>query len=278
MLGNYHTHCTYCDGKDELGTFVEEAQKKNFDYLGFSSHAPMPGENNFAISEEDIPHYLNDIDRLRSRFPGIRLFSGLECDYVPGVTRPFSDYKNRYRLDFIIGGIHLVRPAGSDELWFIDGSKREIYDAGLTRLFSGDIRKAVTRFWEQTFEMLETQSFDIIAHLDKIKMHNQGRFFTQNEDWYIQLADHALDLIKRKNCIIEINTRGVYKGRCDTFYPSDSLLRKAASSDIPFVISSDAHKAEELGLYHPEAMEALKQAGVRRLCYLDTGGWKEYGL
>ena len=86
-------------------------------------------------------------------------------------------------------------------------------------------------FWEQTFEMLETQHLDIIAHFDKIKMHNRDRFFTENEQWYKILADKAIQLIKRYDVIIEVNTRGLYKKRCERFYPSTELLMKARKAE-----------------------------------------------
>ena len=50
MNANYHTHCTYCDGKDPLEAFVAEAERLHFGQLGFSSHAPVPFENEFGIT------------------------------------------------------------------------------------------------------------------------------------------------------------------------------------------------------------------------------------
>lgn len=278
MRCNYHTHSTYCDGKDPISLFVEKAIEKEFDYLGFSAHAPLLEESNFAIKEEDIPEYLKEIEELKKSQNKVSLLTGLECDFIPGGTKPFAYYSKNYNLDFIIGGIHLVKPNHSDELWFIDGSKREFYDEGLKNLFDNNIQKAVTRFWEQSFEMIETEKFDIIAHLDKIKMHNQHRFFSGEEKWYSDLVEHALNLIRQHDIIIEINPRGIYKGRCDSFYPSDQILRLASKKDIPFVISSDAHKAEELGLFYTESAERLKEAGIHELVYLDGKMWKYYPL
>ena len=276
MLHNYHTHTTYCDGKDTVKTFVEEAIAKRFTHLGFSSHAPVSGDLDFAIREEEIPHYLKDIYEMKQAQQKVTLFAGLECDFIPGITQSFSYFKKEYALDYIIGGVHLVKPVNSNELWFIDGSKRDTFDEGFYNLFDGHTQKAVTRFWEQTFEMIETEKFDIIAHVDKIKMHNQGRFFSQEENWYKKLVHHVLNLIERAGIIMEINSRGIYKGRCDTFYPSDYILLQAAKMDIPFVISGDAHKAEELGLLHAEAFEKLKSMEIRRMVYLEEGNWKDY--
>ena len=174
-------------------------------------------------------------------------------------------------MDYIIGGVHLVLPPHGEGLWFIDGSKREVYDDGLDRLFGHNIRQAVTCFWEQTFEMIETEHFEIIAHFDKIKMHNQHRFFEDDEPWFQVLADKALQLIKQHDLIIEVNTRGLYKKRCDAFYPSTTLLQKARKLDIPvIIISSDAHKSEDLGQFCPEARDELMRCGFDHLATFDT--------
>jgi len=266
---NYHTHSLYCDGKSTLEEHVREAEKQGLLQLGFSSHSPVPFENSFAISEEKLPEYIQEIDQLQQK-TDVKLLKSLECDFIPGMTVDFAERQKVCGLDYIIGGVHLVRPPHGDGLWFIDGSKQEIYDDGLRDLFDNNIKAAVTTFWEQTFEMLETQKMDIIAHFDKIKMHNRDRFFTEDETWYKVLADKAIQLIKRHDVIIEVNTRGLYKKRCDHFYPSTELLMKARKADIPVLISSDAHKAEELMLYVPEAIAELQRCGYDHTARFDV--------
>lgn len=266
---NYHTHSLYCDGKSTLEEHVREAEKQALLQLGFSSHSPVPFENSFAISEEDLPKYVREIDELH-RKTDVQLLKSLECDFIPGMTVDFAERQRASGLNYIIGGVHLVRPPHGDGLWFIDGSKQETYDNGLRDLFDNNIKAAVTAFWEQTFEMLETQQMDIIAHFDKIKMHNRDRFFTEDETWYKTLADKAIQLIKRHDVIIEVNTRGLYKKRCDHFYPSTELLMKARKADIPVLVSSDAHKAEELTLFVPEALAELERCGFDHTARFDV--------
>ena len=273
MKCNYHTHTHFCDGKENMRFFVEKAVELQFDQLGFSSHAPIAQQYDFTLTEEDIPEYLNEIEHYQKQYPQLKIFKGLECDYIPGMTKDFTYYKDSYGLDYIIGGVHLVRVPDSQELWFIDGPKRETYDSGIANFFNHDVKKAITSFWEQTYEMIETQKFDIIAHLDKIKMHNQDRFFKEDEDWYLKLVDHAIDLIIKKRLIVEINSRGIYRMRCKNFYPSDYIIEKLAKAKIPMVISSDAHKAEELLLLYEEAKSKLQNFGIETLEAFEKGTW-----
>jgi len=274
IKANYHTHTLYCDGKDEMELFVEKGVELGLDHLGFSAHSPIIQENNFSIKMDQVQNYLDDIEKYQKEFPQIQLFKGLECDFIPGLTYPFQYFLDNFSFDYLIGGVHLVKPPHSDDgVWFIDGSKQETYDEGLLQFFNMDIKKGVTAFWEQTFEMIETEPMDIIAHLDKIKMHNRDRYFKEDEKWYLELVDHAVDLVYKHNIIVEINSRGIYKKRYPGFYPSDYILQKVAKKGIPVVISSDAHKSEELGFCYEEAKEQLKKAGIHELAYKVENGW-----
>jgi histidinol-phosphatase (PHP family) len=262
MKCNYHTHTHYCDGKENMRFFVEKAVELQFDHLGFSPHAPISKQYDFTLTEAEIPDYLNEIDDFQKQYPQIKIFKGLECDYIPGITKDFSYYKNKFNLDYILGGVHLVKVPNSQDIWFIDGPIRETYDEGIAHFFNHNVKKAVTCFWEQTFEMIETQEFDVIVHLDKIKKHNQDRFFKEDEKWYLKLVDQAVDLITKKQIIVEINSRGIYRLRCKDFYPSDYILAKLAKANTKMIISSDAHKAEELELYYKEAQDKLRSFGI----------------
>ena len=208
--------------------------------------------------------------------------------------------KEKYHLDYLIGGVHLVidpalrqaqGPAKSkviepvempaisaDEIWFIDGPKWEVYDEGLQKFFNGDIRRAVRRFFEQSNEMIENEQFDIIAHFDKIKMHNRDRYFHEDEPWYRKLALETLDLIRQKGLVMEINTRGIYKKRYNGFYPSPWLMEEAYKMGVPAIISADAHHFSEITLEFAAAEEALKCAGYRSVVNFKNGQWIDIPL
>jgi histidinol-phosphatase (PHP family) len=294
---NLHTHSIYSDGKSQPREIVEEAVRQGLTTLGFSEHSPLPFDNDFSVKEADMPCYVAEIAQLKAEFKGkIDIYCGLEADYLTGVSEPFAVTKEKYHLDYLIGGVHLVinpafrqaqRPKAPepvegptpsinpDEIWFIDGPKWEVYDEGLQKLFDGDIRRAVRRFYEQSNEMIENEQFDIISHFDKIKMHNRERYFHEDEPWYRKLALETLDLIRQKGLIMEINTRGIYKKRYNGFYPSPWLMEEACKMGIPAIISADAHHFSEISLEFAAAEEALKKAGYRSVVNFKEGRWIE---
>jgi len=278
-LSNFHTHSNFSDGSAAPLEYVEEAIRQGFESLGFSEHSVLPFENTFALKPGSEFSYIAEINRLSSEYKDqIKLYVAMEADYVPGISSGFEGLKQSFGLDYIIGSVHLVKTAHPEKLWFIDGPKRETYDNGLNEFFNGDIRQGVTAYWHQINQMLENEAFDIIGHLDKIKMHNQDRWFSEDEKWYTDLVNETIDLIAEKGVIVEVNTRGIYKGRSQSLFPGEYILRKLSEKKIPVILSSDAHQPHELSLWFAEAKEVMKSCGINDLYYLDKKEWKEMAI
>jgi histidinol-phosphatase (PHP family) len=263
MLSNHHTHSYFSDGKNHPREYIEQAIEKGFNLIGFTEHSPLPFENGFSFKPERKQEYHDLMSGLKQKYAGqIAVYSGMEMDFVPGMSDNFAAIEKEYQTDYLIGSVHLVNSPVGDELWFIDGPMAEIYDAGLRDYFGGDIRKAVTAYYRQVNLMLETQRFDIIGHLDKIKMHNRGRYFSEDEKWYRDLVSETLRLIKEKDIIAEVNTRGIYKKRSDTIYPGIEILKQIKSLGIKVMVNSDAHQPEEIDGAYLYAFRLLEAAGI----------------
>jgi histidinol-phosphatase (PHP family) len=274
---NLHTHSSFCDGKGDPEEYVLAAMNRGFHTLGFSSHAPVPFKNTFAIKgEEELQAYCAKIRKLQEKYRDrITIFLGLELDYIEGISGDFREIKERCGLDYTIGSVHLVRNGSREGLWFIDGPKVDSYDQGLKDVFSGDIKKAIAAYYEQVNRMILTRQPDILGHFDKIKMHNNDRYFREDEPWYRELVMDLLETIKKSGIIVEVNTRGIYKKRCKDLYPGLWILRIMKESKIPVTISTDAHHPSEIDGYYDETIQILKQEGFRSLVCLNTGRWEE---
>lgn len=273
MIANYHTHTLYSDGKGTMQEVIEKAIELKLNSIAFSDHSPLPFETIFSFKLENKEEYLDTFNQLKDRYKDqINLYMSMEVDYIPGISKDFSFNKTEFRTDFLIGGVHMVK-ASNGELWFTDGPDYKIYDQGLKDLFDNDIKKAVRTFYYQTNEMIENQEFEIIAHFDKIKMHNRNRYFSEDEKWYKHLVAETIELIKQKNIIVEINTRGLYKKRSDTTFPSPEIIKTLYELNIPMIVSSDAHLPEELVLGFDYAEKLLKQFGIKELAHFDGNKW-----
>lgn len=275
-MTNYHTHSNYCDGKATLREMVEFAVAHGFTELGFSGHCPLPFENTFSIT--DYEGYCNEVRALKEEYRDrIKIYLGLEIDYVPGMLEDFRPLIERGGLEYTIGSVHLIPaspPAplrcnhsisavlssplgvlqgergvdsrGEVALWMIDGSRYQTYDEGLMKHYGGDIRRGVKAYFHNENAMLEKNRPTIVGHPDKIVMHNRDRYFTEDEKWYRNLALETIHLIKELNLICEINTRGIYKGRHADYYPGKWLIEEMKQLRIPVIVSTDAHAPEDL--------------------------------
>ena len=89
QLSNYHSHCTFCDGRSIPEDFVRFAITHGFRAYGFSSHSPLPFETFWNMSKDDMPEYLQEIKRLKQKYSDqLEIYAGLEIDYLnkePGI-------------------------------------------------------------------------------------------------------------------------------------------------------------------------------------------------
>ena len=279
MLLNHHTHSNYSDGNSHPEEYIRPAISLGFEFLGFTEHSPLPFDNGFSFKLAKKEEYLDLFRNLKSTYEGqIELALGMEFDFIPGISENFKHYREAFNLDYSIGSVHLVGKELLENLWFIDGPLAEIYDEGLKKFYGGDIRKAVTTYYNQVNEMLQTQEFEIIGHLDKIKMHNRGRYFNEEDGWYISLVAETLQLIKEKGTIVEINTRGIYKKRSDTTYPGPDILKELARLNIPVMVNSDAHQPHELNGAREIALELARDCGIREMVRFSERKWVTYSI
>lgn len=278
-LFNLHTHSNFCDGSNPPEDYVLAAIEQAFSALGFSSHVPLPFDNKFALRQANADSYTQTIRSLSYKYAGqLEVYLSMEIDFITGIIEDFGYWKKRASLDYVIGGVHLIVPPGNENMWFIDGPKKEIYDEGLRTYFNGDIKLAVKAYFNQINRMVAEQKPDVVAHIDKIKMHNQQRYFNVSDGWYIELLFETLEIVKKNGCIVEVNTRGIYKNRSNELYPNLTALKRIKELQIPVTLSSDAHSPDELSKGYPIALEAIKAAGISELMTFSFGNWKVVGL
>lgn len=276
---NLHQHSNYSDGKDELEKYVQKAIELNFSAIGFTEHSPLPFDNPFSLKQEKVNDYVNEIDLLREKYLNqIIIHRGLEMDFIAKMSEDFDFWAKECKTDYLIGSVHLVSTNDPEVLWFTDGPDPKIYDEGIQKYFEGDVKKAVKAFFHQNNQMIESQTFDIIGHFDKIKMHNSDRFFTDEDKWYRNLLEETLELIKNKNLIVEVNSRGIYKKRSDKLFPDGYALKRVKELKLPIIISSDAHQPDEINALFDFTTNYLQKLGFKEMMHFSNSKWEEVEL
>ena len=283
-LTNYHIHSIYCDGQDDPEEIILEAIQRGFKSIGFSSHCPMPVENNYSMKYEKLAQYCQEIRMLKSKYSKlIQIYLGLEVDFIENVISPASPIVLFQQLDFTIGTVHF--------LWGKDGNK--VYqlntntDAFLKAVkdgFHSNPASLIRTYFAAIRRMVETSKHTIVGCFDLLKMHNNGYVvFDIDTEFYQSEVESTLIVIKANNSILEVNTRGFYKGTSSEFSPSEKILRKALELNIPITVNTDAHNKNEIDSALTNAYEYLLEIGFTHAYALIDGSWNpylitEYGL
>lgn len=280
QLSNYHSHCTFCDGRSTPEDFVKFAISHGFRAYGFSSHSPLPFETFWNMSKDDMPEYLEEINRLKEKYAGqLEIYTSLEIDYLDETYNPSIAYFQELPLDYRIGSIHflpLSEHLSEDNMVCIDGAFADYKDS-VDRYFEGKISKLVTRYFDSTLQMIEAGGIDIVGHMDKIYMNgHKCEGFSFDADWYQKPFKAVLDLIAQKGLMVEVNTKNLIKKQ--QIFPRKEYLGLLKDMNIPVMVNSDCHYPDLVNDGRSEAFEILKDIGFRTTRELIKGSWQDVAI
>ena len=241
-LHNHTTRCNHAEGT--VDEYIQRAIELGIDIYGFSEHAPMDFDEKYRLPFEDMQAYTDDILTAKEQYKNdINILFGYEVDYLPG---HMDERVLSAKVDYLIGSVHFIDKWSFDNPEFIAGWEDKDID---------EIWKA---YFEATEAMAKSGKFDIVGHLDLIKVFK----YMPKQDTRI-LAKNALQAIKRSNMTLEINTAGLRKP-VGELYPSRALLEEAYALDIPITFSSDAHTVDQIGLGYDLATTLAKDIGYTK--------------
>lgn len=280
QLSNYHSHCTFCDGRSTPEDFVKFAISHGFRAYGFSSHSPLPFETFWNMSKDDMAEYLAEINRLKEKYAGrLEIYTSLEIDYLDETYNPSIAYFQELPLDYRIGSIHflpLSEHLSEDNMVCIDGAFVDYKDS-VDRYFEGKISKLVTRYFDSTLKMIEAGGIDIVGHMDKIYMNgHKCEGFSFDADWYQKPFKAVLDLIAQKGLMVEVNTKNLIKKQ--QIFPRKEYLGLLKDMNIPVMVNSDCHYPDLVNDGRSEAFEILKEIGFRTTRELIKGSWQDVAI
>ena len=267
---NYHTHTTFCDGKNTPEENVTAAIQKGFAHLGFSAHSLYPFSRAGNLNHTEHAAYAQEIRRLQKKYADrISIHLGFEADYIPGFCAPrFANYAD-FAPDFLIGSVHFVYDKNT--LYAVDDTPQILLDAVRT-VYNGDAKKAVCAYFAAERDMLSCGDFTILGHADLIRKFNgKLRLFDEAAKWYQREVQATAQAIARAGVIAEINTGAISRGHMSDPYPSDYFLSLLHERNVPVMINSDAHAQDALDCAFDEARARAKKAGYTETAFLADG-------
>ena len=263
-LQNLHTHCTYCDGKDTPEQMVAYALEKGFDSLGFSSHSYTPYSPSAALRKDKIPAYRKEIPALKKKYKDrLKIFLGLEYDMYCGEDQTGYDY--------LIGSVHYLK-VGSVYRGFDLGPAA--VKALIDELYGGDGLSFVKDYYETVAKLPEYGNFDIIGHFDIITKNLEAiPFFDDTCPEYMGYALGAMEALRGKIDLFEVNSGAIARGYRSIPYPAKPLLKAFHDMGFKAVITSDCHDGRFLDCQFAESAELLKECGFQEKFVLTEEGF-----
>ncbi len=250
MLFDYHTHTPLC--RHAVGSpaeYIRHARAVGLGEIGFSDHNPMPTPfDDWRMAPEELPRYLSLVEEARSgagEFP-VRL--GLECDFLPGYEEHIRHLAKQADWDFLIGSVHYVAPD-----WDIDNP------AKLAKWEERPVEEIWRLYFSAYVRMAESGLFDFLAHPDLVK-----KFGRKPPGELTEYYRDAIEAIADAGLAIEVSTAGLRK-EAREIYPAKRFLEMAFRRHIPVLLSSDAHRPEEVGYRFDLALALVREVGYRQL-------------
>lgn len=251
---NYHTHSTFCDGKNIPEEMVQRAIVLGCPELGFSGHSYLSFGESYCMSLEDTEKYKSEIRHLQEKYAGqIKILLGIEQDYFS--ETPTDDY------EYVIGSVHSVYKDGC--YLDVDHTKKIFMD-DVQKFYGGDYYSYIEDYYALVADVYRKTGCQIVGHFDLVTKFNEGNvLFDTNHPRYQAAANKALDALLEAPVILEVNTGAIARGYRTQPYPAMDLLSRWLKAGKKVQFSSDCHDAAQL-LFGYEQYEAyLKEARER---------------
>lgn len=232
-----HMHTCFCDGKDTPEDMILSAIAKGMEAVGVCIHSHTAFDESYCGSPEGIRQFLRQMKQLKETYgEKIRIFAGLEQDL-------YSD-TDPEGFDYLIGSVHYLK-IGND--YYPVDHNAEVLGGIASDHFGGDWIGLAQAYFEETSSVLEVTGANLIGHLDLVAKFNEGnRFFNENDAEYLKAAEKCIDALIPYGKPFEINTGAMSRGYRTSPYPGSALQSRIIEKGGIFLLSSDAHKKEDL--------------------------------
>ncbi|WP_067725798.1 histidinol phosphate phosphatase domain-containing protein [Oceanobacillus damuensis] len=180
---------------------------------------------------------------------GIQLRLGIEADYFSGGEAELASLLNAYDFDYIIGSVHFY------DGWGFDNPELQ------HRFKNYNLKELYRNHFETVKNAAKSNLFNIIAHLDNIKVFN----FRPDETSLIEMYRNVAETLAANNIATEVNPGLYYRYPVKEMCPSTTFLEILIEAGVAFTMSSDSHFPNDLGIYSNEIKNILLNKGIKEI-------------
>jgi histidinol-phosphatase (PHP family) len=243
-----HTEWSWDAPKGDMERSCEKALEVGLPAIAFTEHADwaLVHEGQHSV---DIAGYFDAIDRCRSKYPGLRILTGIELGEPHWYPKETAEALAAGPFERVHGSIHCIR---------LDG---KMLDASQFRQRAGlDFPAAVREYFRETLAMVDSgQAFETLAHLDYPKRYWLDGLAPYREKDYEEEIRAILAAAAHTGRVLEVNTT-----RGHTLCPDITVVRwwrEAGGQAVQF--GSDAHRPANVADGFLLATQMVEAAGFK---------------
>lgn len=254
--GEFCNHAT-----DTLEQVVRAYIDKGFRWVGITEHAPGISDDLLyndqqaaGLSPEFLfdrfGDYMNECRRLKLKYQDqITLYAAMEIETYSGYQSFVPYLVDSFQPEYLVGSVHFVNDVNFDY-------SPEMYQRAAASV--GGIERLYEHYFDAQFEMIALLNPAVIGHFDLIRIFDPHYKKRLEKPAIWQKITRNLELVKRRELILDFNLRAFYKGATEP-YISRSILRRAKELEIAVVPGDDSHSVASVGNYIDRGIDILQK-------------------
>ena len=258
---NLHTHTWRCQhASGEVIDYAQVARAGGMQVLGMSDHAPLPDgrweDHRMAMAQLD--DYISAVTMARQEVPEVRILLGLECDWDPGFAEFYTDLRANRGFDYLIAGCHFTPFPGGE--YMVPGAR---ISAWIDTFNTCNTVARLQAYARHAAATMASGHFAFLTHPDL--------FAVANPQWTADTAACARDICQAAVALgvpLELNSYGLRKPWVRGAdgdrpgYPWPPFWEVAAATGVQVVLSSDAHRPQDVFAGHAELVALRERLGL----------------
>jgi histidinol-phosphatase (PHP family) len=260
---NLHTHTWRCQhASGDVIDYARVAAASGMPVFGMADHSPLPDGRwqDHRMRPNQLDDYMAAVELARREVPAVRILLGMECDWDPDFAGFYrEELLGRRGFDYLLVGCHLT-PSADGERIVPNATTSRWFDTFNTCTTPARLR-AYAAHAEAT---MASGLFVALTHPDLIGMCQQH--------WTADTAACARDICQASVALgvaLEMNSYGVRKPWVPGTngerpgYPWEPFWEVAADCGVRVVLSSDAHRPQDLCAGYDHLTALRDRLGLR---------------
>jgi len=247
---DFHTHSTYSDGH-LLKIMALRADKIGLEKLGVTDHCNVSERTEMKLQKKELGFNLDKTYKLRkealksiNKEFDVEILDGVEMDFHPDDREEIISFLQKAEFQYSIGSVHRIENVNIQvEPYFTSFSKSRR-------------RSIVEKYFEKQRQLIESEIFDIVSHIDLVERNKHLRGLSTREDHM-----KVIEALKNSKTIPEINAGRINRGLKE-FHPTQQFLELFKNEEIPVTIGTDSHSPEEIEERNPQLREKIEKEGL----------------